>query len=336
MKPLNTTRESDDTRLLIRYLLDELSEGEQERVEERYASDDTFYSRLLATEDELIDSYVLGDISNDDRARFEQVYLSNPHRRKKVESNRALLEMVDNVLSRPPLHRRLIASLRRTISNPHVSLAYSFAGLLLIVALSGVLFWLLWERAHLHNELQEAKSQWSKKAELYEQQIATLKQPSASPQPSPTAPEKQELAADGQKKEVTTSRHWSSPIVAFALPRGGRTRGGEGGALKRLVIARGAVLVRLTVDVVPNDYHDYKVSLQRPGGQNVWEGIVEANASSISTNKIVVNVPATFFRHRDYILKVTGDSPEDILAYHHIVAINRNLPSDRSKRRNAP
>jgi hypothetical protein len=329
MKPLNATGESEDTRLLVRYLLDELSEGEQERVEERYASDETFYSKLLATEDELIDSYVLGDISNDDRARFEQVYLSNPHRRKKVESNRALLEMVDNVLSRPPLHRRLIASLRRTISNPHVTVSYSFAALLLIAALSGVVFWLLWERAQLHNELGQAKSQWNKQAELYEQQIATLKEPpSANPQPSPTAPVNQDLAPDRQKKEVTAPLRWSR-IVAFALHGGGRTRGGEGGALKRLIIPRGAVLVRLTIDVVPNDFHKYKVSLQRPVEENGWEETVEAMPAGFSTKKIVVNVPATFFKHRDYILKVTGDSPDDILAFHHITAVNQNLPQAR-------
>lgn len=325
MKPLSTTQESEDTRLLIRYLLDQLSEGEQERVEERYASDETFYSRLLATEDELIDSYVLGEISHDDKARFERVYLSNPHRRKKVESNRVLLEMVDNVLSQPPLHRRWIASLRRTISNPSVSLSYSFAGLLLLATLSVVLCWLLWERARLHNEMEQAKSAWSQKEKSYEQQIATLSQPSASPQSSPTSPQKQELATDGQRKEITAPRRWSS-IVAFALPRAGRTRGGEGGALKTLLIPRGAVLVRLTIDVVPNDYHEYRVSLQRPGGQKIWDGTVEANPSAALTKKIVVNIPAAFFQHRDYILKVTGDSIEDELAFHHIVAINQNLP----------
>lgn len=318
-------QESEDTRLLIRYLLDDLSEGEQERVEDRYASDEAFYFKLLATEDELIDSYVLGFISHHDRAKFEQVYLSNPHRREKVESNRALLQAVDNMLAPLPLHRRLIASLRRTISNPGMSLSYSFAGLLLIATLSVVLCLLLWERTRLHNELEQAKSEWIQKEKQYEQQIAALSQPSASPQPSPASPQKQELTTDN-RKEVATPLH-GSPVVAFALQRDGRTRGGQAGALKPFVIRRGAILVELTVAVVPNDYPHYRVFLERPGGQKVWDETVVPKESAFSTKKIVVNVPAAFFQHRDYILKVTGDSPEEILAFHHIAVINQNLPA---------
>ena len=331
MKLLSTMQESEDTRLLIRYLLDDLSEGEQDRVEERYSSDEAFYSKLLATEDELIDSYLQEDISPHDRAKFEHVYLTNPHRRKKVESNKVLLELVDNMLSPALLHRRFIASLRQTFSNPSVSVSYSFAGLLIVALLGVGLCWMLWERARMHNELEQAKAQWTQKEKDYEKQIAALNQPSASPQPSPASPDKQETATDVPRKEVAAPRRWS-PVVAFALQRGGRTRGGEAGALKPLVIPRGAVLVKLTVDVVPNDYPNFRVIVERPGGQEVWDGTVGSNRSGFSTKKIVLNLPVTLFQHRDYILKVTGDSPDEILAFHHIAVINQNLPHSENER----
>lgn len=324
MKPLSTIQESEDTRLLIRYLLDDLSEGEQERVEERYASDETFYTKLLATEDELIDSYVLGDISLHDLARFEQVYLTNPHRRKKVESNRALLQAVDNMLAQPPFYRRLMTSLRRTFYSQSVGLSYSFAALLLIAILTGLLCWLLWERASLHHELDQAKSQWNDKEKQYEQLITSLRQSAGDVQPSPVLPEKQEVVKDEEQKKLAASRRWS-PIVAFALHRDGRTRGGAG-ALKPLIIRRGALLVSLTIDVVPNDYPSYRVSLERPGGEESWTETVVPARPDFSTKKIAVNLPATVFQHRDYILKVTGGSPDEILAFHHIVVINKNLP----------
>ena len=332
MKPLDTMQESADTRLLMRYLLNDLSEEEQEEVEERYSSDETFFSRLQTTEDELIDSYVLGDISHQNRVKFEEAYLSNPHRRQKVESNRVLLEAVNNLLRRPPLYRRVVASLRRTLSPQNLSVGYSFAAVLLLAMLTGLLALLLWDRARLRNELAQANSQLIQKDNDYQQKIAELNQSRGNPQPSPNSPNKQEVVAVGPQKEVATARR-RELVAAFALQRGGLTRGGEANALKPFVIKRGVILVKLTVDVVPNDYPDYKVSLQRVGGQRVWDVIVAPTRPGFTTKQIVVNLPASLFQHRDYILKVTGsDSPDQILAYQHIAVINENVvPHDTER-----
>jgi hypothetical protein len=330
MKPLDTTQESEDTRLLIRYLLNDLNEVEEEEVEERYSSDENFFTKLLATEDELIDSYVLGDISHPDREKFEEAYLSNPRRREKVESNRVLLQAVNNMLRRPPLYQRLVASLRRTLSPQNLSIGYTFAGLLLIAILSLSLVLLLRERGRLHNELAQANSQLIQKDKDYQERIAELTH--GNPQPSPVSPNKQEVVTSGPQKEVAIPRR-SQPVVAFSLPRVGLTRGGEAKALKPFVIKRGVLLVQLTVDVVPNDYAAYKVSLQRVGGEQVWDGTISSARPGSTTKQIVVPLPASLFRHRDYILKVTGsDSPDQILAYQHIAVVNENLVSPDNKR----
>jgi hypothetical protein len=343
MKPLDTMQESEDTRLLIRYLLNDLNEEEEEKVEERYSSDENFFTRLLATEDELIDSYVLGDISHPDREKFEEAYLSNQHRREKVESNRVLLQAVNNMLRRPPLYQRLVASLRRTFSPQNLSIGYTFAGLLLIATLSGSLVLLLRERGRLRSDLAQANSQLIQKGKDYQEKIAELNQSHGNPQPSPVSPNKQEAVTGGPQKEVAIPRR-SQPVVAFSLPRAGLTRGGEANALKPFVIKRGVLLVELTVDVVPNDYVDYKVSLQRVGGEQVWDETISSARPGFTTKQIVVPLPASLFRHRDYILKVTGsDSPHEILAYQHIAVVNENIVSpdnertpDRKDRRNAP
>src|SRR5829696_6148116 len=91
--PLTSDRapETEDGQLLIRYLLEDLSESERGRVEQRYFDDDALYTKLLVTEDDLIDSYVQGELPRKDRERFERVYGADPRLRQKVEANRELL-----------------------------------------------------------------------------------------------------------------------------------------------------------------------------------------------------------------------------------------------------
>jgi len=201
---VSTTQEPEDTRLLIRYLLGDLGEEEKEKIEERYASDDSFYFKLLATEDELIDAYVLGQISADDRARFEQAYLGNPYRLKKVESNKIFLELVTKKLAPPPWYQRPIEFVQRALTAQYVSFKYAVAALLLIGVFGALFGWLFLERMRLRNELAQANQKQSE----YERQIAALKQSSASPQPtpSPVLPEQQNASTSHSLLSLNRSK----------------------------------------------------------------------------------------------------------------------------------
>jgi hypothetical protein len=325
MKRFSTIQDSEDTRLLVRYLLDDLSEGEQERVEDRYAADKAFFAKLLVAEDELIDSYVLGDISHDNRSKFEQVYLTNPHRRKKVESNKVILELVENTLLVPPFYQRFIGSLRRTFSSRRMNLAYSLAGLLLVATFGSLIWRSFAEKRRLQNELEQVKAGWNRKEEQYKQQLATLNQPKIDSQSSPASRDKPEPLKEDKKRESLTGPR-PSTIATFALQGSGLIRNANGTALKSLVIQRGVALLKLKVDLVANDYSDYRVSLQRVEGQDVWSGTIAADRTGLSSKKLVIDLPVSLLKHRDYILKVTGsDAPDQILAFHHISVINKNF-----------
>ena len=58
--------------VLVRYLLGQLSEEEQEQIEEQYIGDGDFLDQLLVVEDDLIDDYVTGSLPAQDRLHFEQ------------------------------------------------------------------------------------------------------------------------------------------------------------------------------------------------------------------------------------------------------------------------
>ena len=76
-------QEQDQT--ILRYLLGELSEAEQERFEDEYFADPQLFQRLQDARNDLMDSYARNELPRDQRAQFEQYFLASPRRRERVE-----------------------------------------------------------------------------------------------------------------------------------------------------------------------------------------------------------------------------------------------------------
>ena len=77
---------------LIRYLLNELPKDENEEIEDEMILDPGFSERAQAVETNLIESYVLDEMSVGEKARFEKGFLIFPENREKVEDARAFHE----------------------------------------------------------------------------------------------------------------------------------------------------------------------------------------------------------------------------------------------------
>ena len=77
----------------IEYLLGNLPEAEQVRVEDRAFTDAEYLNALEASESDLIDTYVRGGLSPADRRAFERQFLTSPNRRRKVEFAKALAKV---------------------------------------------------------------------------------------------------------------------------------------------------------------------------------------------------------------------------------------------------
>jgi hypothetical protein len=82
---------SDQT--ITSYLLNELSEEDQERFEEAYLSDGSLFEQVQALEEELIEDYIKGNLSDQERRRFERHYLASDQRRARIEAARELLRL---------------------------------------------------------------------------------------------------------------------------------------------------------------------------------------------------------------------------------------------------
>src|SRR5215831_11201699 len=95
-----------DQVLLHNYLLGNLSEEEQVRVEDRAFADPRYLEAVEAAEADLIDAYVRGELPQSDRRQFESRFLTSPQRRNKIEFARALAAVTAELEPRPPVAAR--------------------------------------------------------------------------------------------------------------------------------------------------------------------------------------------------------------------------------------
>src|ERR1039457_904643 len=82
-------RKTNDEILLRRYFLGDLPKEERARLEDRYLVDVELFEELLAAENDLIDAYVRGELTEAETQQFEMEYLKSPERRDRLDFARA-------------------------------------------------------------------------------------------------------------------------------------------------------------------------------------------------------------------------------------------------------
>ena len=150
-----------------RYLLKQLPVAEQHEVELRLLSDDSFSAELEIAEDELIDEYLAQELSPDDRAKFEQDFLTTPERHSKLISAQAFKRYLDNTPPAPsPKKRGIIERVREALLPPSRGLVLpqprgplwvlsSPAAMALTILVIGVLGLIVWRLIIHQSDLQK-------------------------------------------------------------------------------------------------------------------------------------------------------------------------------------
>lgn len=114
---------------LARYILGELNNGGREAVETLYFQDEDIHRQLLAVEEELFDSYASGELSENRRRQFEQIFRQFPD----FESRLAFAQALRAVVKAAPEQKR------QYLSRPIIRLAAAAAAVLLFVVLGSFL-----------------------------------------------------------------------------------------------------------------------------------------------------------------------------------------------------
>ncbi|HEX8351739.1 MAG TPA: hypothetical protein VF611_02360 [Pyrinomonadaceae bacterium] len=81
---------SKEERNIRRYLLGEMSEAERAALEQEYFVDRQLFDRVMRVENELVDGYARGLLPPPTREQFIRHYLAHPRRRERAEFAEAL------------------------------------------------------------------------------------------------------------------------------------------------------------------------------------------------------------------------------------------------------
>src|SRR3569832_751934 len=153
----------NNEKLIARYLLGELPEDQQVEIEDRAFSDKDYLASITAVENDLIDEYVRGELSDGDRQRFETRFLASAERRKRVQFATALRTVVaePHVPEKKLLHDVRRWSWRDSLYaflsglNPAARLAFVAATILLIVGAA----WLFAETLRLRRQVNQLQAE---------------------------------------------------------------------------------------------------------------------------------------------------------------------------------
>jgi hypothetical protein len=92
---------TDQQELLKRYLLGNLSESEQDRIEELYFTKDDYLDELLIAEDQLLENYLAGNLTHKEATDFRRNYLSTPEKRLRLQLVQRIHDQANSTIKTP-------------------------------------------------------------------------------------------------------------------------------------------------------------------------------------------------------------------------------------------
>lgn len=306
---------NEDEKLLRRYLLGQLTEAEQEDLEQRLFSDEELFDLLNAMEDDLTDEYVNNSLSGHDRERVESHFLRAPERKQKVKISQAMQKYATNVSAAQAVARAqapaekvswwqsLLASFRWR--NPALA---AFAAIALMLTLAAV--WLALENNRLKAELarravpetpdQDLAEQRARAAELerklaeeqqrrsqLEQELAAAK--SAQPQP--------------RDNEIPDAPKLTYAAVTIALMPGLLRDVDE---VASVDLTKEASELRLVLGLEDDPYPSYRAEIQTEDGASIWKSGRLRAARAKAGDAVTLKVSPALFQKGIYRVVLSG------------------------------
>jgi cell division protein FtsL len=285
---------------LIRYLLRELPEDQVEAIEQRYFTNEDSFDELRRVEAELIDSYAAGELESDQKKKFEQLYLSMPEGKSRIQFAEALRLKA----SKLPKPATSFSGFKKW------TVVQTLAAVLALFAIAGA--WMIWELVHLRSENQSAQ----KKIQQLQKQSDDLQKQSASKIQELTKElDSARMGEDVQPPEpIEGAKPQPRFLAVLMLP--GVARGSSG--MQTISLDGGINFVRFDLKLDRDPFPAYRVSLQTADGEELWNlGMLKAiNTGSGKTVKF--DLPISRLDQRDYVLLLQGRSGakfENVSAY---------------------
>ncbi len=323
---------SKDERMLVNYVLGDLSEEERDTVEERFFGDELFYQNLLLVEDDLIYDYFRGALGTNDRRRFEARMKASPGWRSKVKAVTALMEAIDAtpeaepVFTKPPSERNSFwtALVLPVLRSPSFGLAAA-AGLLISIA--GAAYFVNQSRA-LRNEVAALKEERQQQTRESSASTEQLQGRIAELEDRETALgrelEREKQLRSESAEQIPTPRSGRDSAIATFMLLPGLVRDRD--EPERLAIPAGIRRVRLTLDLEGDDrYRTFRAELRSAGGTLL------SSQPALSTpipggRGVRLVLPASILSDGEYEITLLGSKGKEqfeIVRYYYFMVARR-------------
>jgi hypothetical protein len=262
----------DEQRIFRNYLLHELGEEEQDRLEERFLTDKEFGRLLAIAEADLIDDFVAGTLSESEAERFRKHFLTTPARLEKLKFAMALDMYVARespAKAEPGAVEKVLAFFR---ARP-LEAAFSVLGAVLILG------------AGLFLMLRLTDFQALRGDDLRQELVRVNREGGADSVP---LSELRRGSAGTPVLSLTTD-----PVREDAGP-------------KTVELTSGVKLIRLLLEVSPKSYDHFRAMLQTDAGDDIATVENLKARDEDSAQFVVVNVPPGFFSRGDFQIRLFG------------------------------
>jgi len=292
----------------MRYLLGRLTEQGMAEFEAQCFEDDDLFHELTEMENDLLHSYVRGELSAAERKEFETGYLISPARRQKVEFVRALERhlygTVEEDQGRPQQQAQPALFFQswkvRMISGAAALMALAIISLLTVM------------NYRLKAELRQMEAQQAEMRHAQQELETRLTTLTARPQESGST-------SGSQLENPLLPNH---PVIAFnltpELPRSADT-------VQHLAIPPEADRVEMNLYLEDDKYASYRALLETTGGKRIWRNIaIKSHADSDGRRIISCGLISHVLKRGDYMVRLdgvtaTGEVEKDVAAYRFVV-----------------
>lgn len=314
-----------------RFLLGGGPEAERERLEAEFFADDDAFQQMLTAEDDLIDAYSRGELSDSERRQFEQRYMNSSVGRERVCFARTFAAAT--VSQTPPAP----ATVPITTTSPgfFASIFGNTTGLRVAFATLAVAVlvgfpWLLVERSRMNRELNELRAERTRLSQQTEElqrtaeaeklknteALAQLKNLQdqltvAGNQNTKAGPEPNKRNANidsGSTYAVDVRNEASTQDNVVFDVNPGATRGGAGNTV-RVSKSVKSIMLRLGLDA-GSLREEYRAVIETAEGRPVKS--LDFRVASGSHDR--VNLPVLSARELppgDYVITLSGKQPDN-------------------------
>jgi cbb3-type cytochrome oxidase subunit 3 len=296
------------------FLLGKFTEEENLKIEEGFFSDKNLFEDILIAENDLIDAYVTGGLSPEDKRRFESRLLLNPQQKRRVQFAKTLVNYAAKqrlaakditVSSTKPSSASIVS---RLVSYKPM-LSFAFAAAVLLFFIGGI--WFVSERQNSPiNQTDELASiQTPEQTPVRETAIEI------NPDSKITAENKPEISTLSRKSDKRKSPEIKKEIIQKKQTRSifsiiltpGLTR--DSGTSRKFTVPAKTDFVKIQLKFEQGDFISYHAALETIEGSQIWSS---KKLKAQKGNVVTVSIPAKLLKKSDYILSLKGVTKEGV------------------------